>query len=164
MTHTHRSIHFCPHCGTPVQSQLRHGEYRPTCPSCGWIYFPDPKVAAAVLVRKDGQVLLTQRSYEPDQGKWALPAGFMNAFEDPEKAACRECLEETGLEVAVTGLLTVVSGREHPEGADMVLVYEGQVTGGTLKAGDDAADARFFNLEKLPPLAFRATRIVLGKE
>ena len=160
----HRPIQFCPLCGTPTKPQSHHGEYRPTCPACNWVYFPDPKVATAVLVKQNGQVLLTQRSYEPDQGKWALPAGFMNAFEDPEKAASRECLEETGLRVEITNLLTVVSGREHPNGADMVLVYQGQITGGTLKAGDDAAAARFFNLEQLPPLAFRATRIVLGKE
>jgi len=159
-----RPIRFCPYCGTPTILQLHHSEQRPTCPSCNWVYYPDPKVATAVLVTRDGQVLLTQRSYQPDHGKWALPAGFMNAFEDPAEAAARECLEETGLRVEITNLLKVIPGREHPYGADMVLVYEGEITGGTLQAGDDAAAARFFNLTELPPLAFRATRIVLGIE
>ena len=161
---THRPIRFCPYCGTPVQLKLHHGELRPTCPSCNWVYFPDPKVAAAVLVKRNGRVLLTRRSYQPEEGKWALPAGFVNAFEGPAEAAARECREETGLEVAITDLLTVVSGREHPDGADMVLVYRGEVIGGTLQAGDDAAAAEFFDPGNLPPLAFRATRIALDKE
>lgn len=159
-----RIIRFCPYCGTPTQLQAIHGHTRPACPTCRWVYFPDPKVAAAVLVKKDGQVLLTRRAYPPDEGKWALPAGFMDALEDPAEAAVRECREETGLEIAISGLLTLVAGREHPAGADIVLVYEGEVTGGSLKAGDDAAEAGFFSIEQLPPLAFRATRTALGME
>jgi len=135
-----------------------------SCPSCGWIYYADPKVAAAVLVEQNNQVLLTRRVNEPSRGLWSLPAGFVNAYEDPARAAERECLEETGLEVTVNGLLDVVSGREHPRGADIIIIYRAKITGGNLRAGDDADRVGFFDRQQLPPLAFRSTRSILGEK
>jgi 8-oxo-dGTP diphosphatase len=154
-------VRFCPYCGTPVEKKLLFGEKRPVCPSCDWIYFADPKVAAAVVVERDGQVLLTRRVNEPHQGLWTLPAGFVNAHEDPARAAERECLEETGLEVRVIGLLDVIGGREHERGADIVIIYQAEVIGGKLNPGDDADRAEFFSRSTLPPLAFAATRAAL---
>jgi len=159
---TDLTISFCPYCGVPVEQRVLFGEVRPQCPDCGWIYFEDPKVAAGVLIEEDGRVLLIQRNNEPARGLWSFPAGFINAREDPADAARRECLEETGLQVRITGLAALVSGREHPRGADIVLVYHAQITGGALLAGDDADQAVFFGRDELPELAFRATRIALG--
>jgi ADP-ribose pyrophosphatase YjhB (NUDIX family) len=161
MTCSNSTIHFCPSCGTPVTQRLLFGSDRPVCPACGWIHFADPKVAAAVLVMANNKVLLTRRVNEPFKGYWTLPAGFVDACEDPSKAAERECLEETGLVVAVSGLHKLITGREHDAGADIVLVYEAQIIGGELKAGDDADEAGWFSLDNLPPLAFRATNETL---
>jgi 8-oxo-dGTP diphosphatase len=134
------------------------------CPNCEWVHFEDPKVAAAVLVERNGKVLLTRRINEPERGCWSLPAGFVNAYEDPARAAQRECLEETGLQVEITCLLDVLSGREHPRGADIFIVYSARIIGGELAAGDDADVVGFFSREQLPPLAFSTTRKVLGLE
>lgn len=155
-------INFCLTCGSRLELRRVHGKERPVCPSCGWVHFSDPKVAVAVLVEKEGKVLLTRRIYEPDRGKWSLPAGFMDAFETPELAAERECLEETGLQVRVTGLLDVLGGREHPNGADIFILYRAEIVGGKLDAGDDADQVGFFARDQLPPLAFITTRKVLG--
>ncbi len=157
-------VRFCIRCGSALERRALYGQIRPACPACGWIYFADPKVAAGVLVETEQGVLLVQRNNEPGRGMWSFPAGFVDAHEDPARAAERECLEETGLEVRVNGLLRLIAGREHPSGADIVLVYQAEVTGGALQAGDDADQARFWPRESLPPLAFRATRIVLGTE
>lgn len=119
-------------------------------------------MAAGVIVEREGQVLLVRRAGDPARGLWSFPAGFVNAYEDPARAAERECLEETGLIVEVTGLQEIISGREHERGADMILVYRARITGGELRAGDDADLAQFFPRQNLPPLAFRATRIALG--
>ena len=158
----HTEFKFCPRCATPVIHEERFGAIRPVCPNCGWIHFVDPKVAAAVLVIRDGLVLLVRRVNEPFRGLWTLPAGFVNGGEDPAEAAARECLEETGLSVRVTRVYDIVSGREHPRGADFVIVYLAEVLGGEMKADDDADAVDWFERNDLPPLAFLATRKVLG--
>ena len=154
-------IKFCPRCGAEVTHEDKFGMVRPVCPQCGWIYFIDPKVAAAVLVEEGGRVLLVRRVNEPFRGLWTLPAGFVNGNEDPAEAAARECLEETGLSVRVTRVLDVIAGREHERGADFVIVYCAEVIGGELVPADDADAAEWFARDDLPPLAFKATQKVL---
>jgi ADP-ribose pyrophosphatase YjhB (NUDIX family) len=156
-------INFCPRCGTAVTKESRYGKVRPVCPQCGWIHFSDPKVAAAVLVEKDGRILLVRRVMQPFQGLWTLPAGFVDAGEDPAEAATRECLEETGLIVRVTRVLDIVPGREHERGADFIIVYRAEVVDGTLNPADDADAAEWFARDQYPPLAFRATQIILNR-
>ena len=154
-------FNYCPRCGASVKQEERYGKMRPVCPQCGWIHFVDPKVAAAVLLEKDGRVLLVRRVNEPFRGLWTLPAGFVNGGEDPAEAAARECLEETGLNVRVTRVLDIISGREHPRGADFIIVYLAEVIDGELKPDDDADAAEWFGRGDLPQLAFRATQKVL---
>ncbi|MDX9992839.1 MAG: NUDIX hydrolase [Anaerolineales bacterium] len=156
-------IHFCPACASALVSREQFGQARPVCPACGWIYFDDPKVAAAALIVENGKILLVRRVNEPHRGLWTLPAGFINSGEDPAGAAVRECLEETGLNVRTTRLLDIYARREHPRGADFVIFYQAQVESGTLQPADDADAAEWFALEALPPLAFEATRYILDK-
>lgn len=139
------------------------GEKRPTCPTCGWVHYEDPKVAAGVLVLRDEEVLLVRRTLDPYRGAWSIPAGFVNAFEDPAEAARRECREETGLEVELEGLFDMLTGREHARGSDILLIYRARVLSGTLAAADDADQAGWFPLSSLPQLAFDSTYVVLEK-
>ncbi len=159
----HTEFNYCPRCGMPLQEEQRFGQLRPVCPQCGWIHFVDPKVAAAVLIEQDGRVLLVRRVNEPFRGLWTLPAGFINGGEDPAEAAARECFEETGLNVRVTRVLDIISGKEHPRGADFIIVYQASVIGGELKPDDDVDAVEWFGRESLPQLAFRATQIVLSR-
>jgi 8-oxo-dGTP diphosphatase len=154
-------VNFCPRCGTALVTEDRFGRLRPTCPACQWIYFPDPKVAVAALVCDRGKVLLVRRTNEPKRGMWTLPAGFVDAGEDPATAAERECREETGLIVRTTRLLDVIAGQVHARGADILIVYQAEINSGTLQPGDDADRAQFFDPGDLPPLAFASTQTIL---
>jgi 8-oxo-dGTP diphosphatase len=154
-------IKFCPRCGTTLNMQLHSGKLRPSCPNCDWVYFPGPKVAVAVLIKKEDMVLLVKRMYDPQVGHWTLPSGFVDAGEDPVEAAKRECLEETGLLVQDIRLLDVIFGQEHPRGASILILYRAEIQSGELKAGDDAIKAVFFKTRNLPPLAFRSTQRIL---
>jgi len=156
-------IKFCPRCGTKLIYAIRAGRNRPVCPSCDWVFFPDPKVAVVAVIIRDGKVLLTRRVNIPRQGLWTFPGGFVDAGEDPARAAERECLEETGLKVQVSGLIDVLSGQEHPRGAHILIVYQGVILAGTVHPGDDADRADFFNLDELPPLAFRSTQEIIDR-
>lgn len=154
---------YCIRCGTLLSLREMFGKPRPVCPACGWIYFADPKVAVAVLITRNGQVLLGRRVNDPGRGQWTLPAGFIDADEDPREAARRECIEETGLEVEVVGLLDVLFGREHERGAHILIVFQAQIVGGQLNPSDDVDAVDFFELDRLPPLAFTTTQRILRK-
>jgi ADP-ribose pyrophosphatase YjhB (NUDIX family) len=115
-------------------------------------------VGVGVLVLDRGKVLLVKRAMEPERGKCSLPAGFLDHGEDPRHTAAREVLEETGVEVAIDHLVDVYYNPPVLQvGASVFILYEGRVTGGTVKAGDDAAAAGFFGPEELPDLAFHST-------
>ena len=157
----HITFTYCPKCAAKLEPKTILGEEHEVCPACGWTHYEDPKVACLALLVESGRVLLVQRTVLPFSGKWSVPAGFVNAFELPEDAVVREVLEETGLDVRVVRLVTVLSGREHPRGADILLVYLVERVGGELHAGDDAGDAAWFALTALPPLAFDSTRKIL---
>jgi len=156
-------LNYCPCCGNALENREAFGRVRRYCPACDRIIFRDLKVAAGVLVVQGGEVLLVRRRMNPRQGTWTIPAGFVDFDEDPAEAAVRECREETGLDVEITGLLDAVAGREHERGADIVIVYCARLMGGRLRADDDVDRVAFFPLDELPPLAFRATRVVLDR-
>ncbi|NDJ86416.1 MAG: NUDIX domain-containing protein, partial [Chloroflexi bacterium] len=74
-------------------------------------------VAAAILQRADGTVLLLQRSSErpTDPDKWCFVTGYVESGEAPREAAIRELAEEVGiegLEPARSGELVTVSRGE----------------------------------------------------
>lgn len=108
-------------------------------------------------------MLLARRVNDPQRGCWSLPAGFVDAGEDPLEAVKRECTEETGLKVQVLELLDVFYGQEHPRGAHIVIAYLAQPLEGELKAADDVDQVAFFGRENLPPLAFQTTQRILER-
>lgn len=155
---------FCPQCGGPLNWRERFGRLRPVCTVCAYTIYFDPKVAVAALVTQDESILLVRRLNDPGRGKWALPAGFVDADEDPQQALCREVEEETGLRVAVTGLIGLFH-RPDPDGvADLVIAYAAEPVGGALRAGDDAGDAGWFSGRALDalPIALATTERLLA--
>ena len=155
---------FCPRCGAPAGTRTVAGKPRRACAQCGYVHFIDPKVGVGVFVVAEGRLLLVKRRMNPARGKWSLPAGFVDQGEDPRDVARRETLEETGLTVDVNGLIDVYFNPAQPDGpAAIFILYRATVRGGTLQAGDDAAEARFFAPGELPPLAFQSTRAMVAR-
>lgn len=140
---------FCPRCGQPLATKHFFGAERPWCPSCGYIVFRDPKLAVGALIVQDGQMLLVKRGVIPRRGFWAMPSGFVEYDEQPRAALAREIREETGLE-AVIGDVVEALPMADPNKKGVFLLFEGRVTGGELKAGDDVTEARWFPLNNLP--------------
>ncbi|MGI8451105.1 MAG: NUDIX hydrolase [Streptosporangiaceae bacterium] len=106
---------------------------------------PAPRVPCVGAIIKDeaGRLLLIQRGHEPETGRWSLPGGRIEPGETDEQAVVRETLEETGLQVTCGALVGSVE-RPGLLGAVVdIRDYAAAVTGGTLAAGDDAADARW---------------------
>jgi ADP-ribose pyrophosphatase YjhB (NUDIX family) len=162
MAHDHdHAIRFCVACGGPL-SQRTEPRTPQRCETCGRLHFRDPKVGVGVVVHDEaGRLLLVRRGVDPAKGKWALPAGFVDAGEDPRDAAKREALEETGLEVVVGKVIDVYPG-EPGSGVTFFLSFSAELVGGHLQAGDDATEVGFFGSDELPELAFSSTTSAAG--
>ncbi len=124
---------------------------------------PALTVDVAVFVRVAPLlVLLIQRAEPPFAGEWALPGGFVEEGETVASAAARELAEETGIEAGGLRLLGVYSapGRD-PRGWTVSVAYVHELDAElAVKGGDDAAAARWFAVDELPPLAFDHAQIV----
>jgi 8-oxo-dGTP diphosphatase len=111
-----------------------------------------PRVGVGVVILDGDHVLLIQRGGATLPGKWSVPGGLVELGETTREAACREIAEECGLEIElvdVCGVLDrVVRDAEGRVRYHWVLVdYLAVARGGTLCAGDDAADARWVRID-----------------
>ncbi len=116
----------------------------------------------ALVAGAPPSVLLVQRAYEPFQGSWALPGGFVEQRERVLQAAARELAEETGLRLEDLQLLGVYDtpGRD-PRGWTVSVVYIASLDAeAPVRGADDARDARWFSADVLPALAFDHATIV----
>jgi len=154
---------YCPHCGSPLVERAVEQRRRMVCPSCEFVHYRNPVPACGVVLVESGKVLLVQRKFEPHAGLWTLPAGFVEADEDAAGCAAREMKEETNLDIEIVRLFNVYSAFDDPRTPVVLVLYLGKRTGGELRCGDDACDARFYDLGALPAdIAFHAHRSALA--
>jgi|WetSurMetagenome_2_1015567.scaffolds.fasta_scaffold422002_1 8-oxo-dGTP diphosphatase len=123
--------------------------------------YPRPAVTVDAAVFRKAvtgiEILLIKRGKEPYKDMWALPGGFVNMDETLEEAIARELEEETGLiGIDLKQMYTFSTIHRDPRHRTISTVYFGMTGEGNTcaKAGDDAADTNWFNINELPLLAF----------
>ena len=142
---------YCQQCGQPTEERRNDGRLRPICVACGAVTYLDPKLAAAVVIERDGCILLGRRAPgSREAGKWSFPAGFVERGERVEDAAVREAGEEAGLAVNLGPLLGLYSS---PGETVVLAVYTAEGVGDAT-AGDDLSEVAWFRPDALPELAF----------
>lgn len=113
-----------------------------------------PKIGALAVVLHQGQVLLVQRSKQPDAGLWGFPGGHVEWGETVLQAAERELLEETSVTAQATHYLDNLDLlRQGPDGQTvshyLLVGVACDYRAGDPMAGDDALDARWFPIEQI---------------
>jgi len=131
------------------------------CPHCGAdvVRYKNPLPTADIIITRQDSILLINRKNPPEG--WALPGGFIEYGESAEQTAIREAKEETNLEISHLQQFHTYSqpGRD-PRFHTLTVVFFAQANG-ELKAGDDAKEARFFHIDKLPDnIAFDHREII----
>ncbi len=149
---------YCPLCGSGLSGKEKEGRRRLFCPICRWVNYENPLPSAAAFVKnKRNEILLVKRGVEPGVGKWALPSGFIEIDETPEKACLRELEEETGLRGDIVRLIGVYSQKSLLYKNVLIIGYEVKAEG-ILSPGSDSLKADFFSPVKLPAIAFSSHR------
>lgn len=145
---------FCPMCAAPLKKRDCAGIERDVCSSCGFIFYHNPLPSVGIIMIEDGKCLLIKRGKAPGKDTWAPPSGFMELHESLEEAVLRELKEETNLTGEIIGQIGAYHESNEVYGDVLTIVYLVKRSSGELKAGDDAQDAKFFPLEKLPLIKF----------
>lgn len=119
---------------------------------------PIPTVDCFIQLPDDSLVLVLRKN--PPLG-WALPGGFVDVGERLEQAAIREAKEETGLDIELVEQFFTYSDPKRDKRKHTLSTVFLAKASGEPRGGDDAAEARAFPLESLPPLEFDHGQIVL---
>jgi 8-oxo-dGTP diphosphatase len=128
--------------------------------------YPRPSLTVDIAVFKekeeDHEILLIKRKNEPFEGMWALPGGFVDMDETVETAASRELFEETNLSGIHLEQFHVFSELDRdPRGRTVSVVFKGFIKDDQeARANDDAKEVRWFDVNKLPELAFDHRKII----
>lgn len=155
---------FCPLCATSLERRVGHGRMRLVCPKDNWTFFPNPNIAATVVVEYQGGIVLLRRAIPPDKGIWHLPIGHLEFGESPEQAALREASEETGLVIEDPFFLDFEHSPSYGDPAMFYIVfcYRARATGGELRVDHENSDIRVAPPEELPELKWTAQRRALA--
>lgn len=143
-----------------VAAMSQSGEYTYKYPR------PGMTVDACIVAKQQpAKVLLIQRKKSPCKDQWALPGGFVDEDEPLDKAAARELQEETSVnpkDVLLTQVGAFGDPGRDPRGWCVSVAYAALVpsTEMGVKAADDATEAEWYDVTKLPPLAFDHKLIV----
>ena len=116
-----------------------------------------PIVGVGVVILDADKVLLIKRGKPPRAGTWSLPGGAQESGETLKEAAIREIYEETNLKVEIMGLIDIVDSIRRDKKGDTeyhytLIDFAARVTGGALRAGDDAIDSHWFTLQEIKEL------------
>ena len=129
--------------------------------------YPHPAVTVDIViftVRNDAlKVLLIKRAFEPFQGEWALPGGFVNLDESLEEAARRELEEETGVSgVYLEQLYTFGQPDRDPRERVITVAHYALIPSDKLelRAATDAEGVSWYGIDELPELAFDHPKIL----
>jgi len=113
-----------------------------------------PKIGALAVVLHQDQVLLVQRSKQPDAGLWGFPGGHVEWGETVLDAAARELREETGVIAQPDGYIDNLDLLRHDAAGQAVTHYllvgvMCRYVSGTPVAADDAQDARWYPIDQI---------------
>ena len=155
-------IKHCRACGTSVAYVVPADDNREraVCPACATVHYENPVNVVGTVPIWGAQVLLCKRAIEPRYGFWTLPAGFLELGETSAEGALRETVEESGAEVDLGPLFSVLDvarvGQVH-------LFYLATMRSQALAPGSETLEARLFREDEVPwdEIAFRTVRETL---
>ncbi|AOV94716.1 hypothetical protein AQV86_02210 [Nanohaloarchaea archaeon SG9] len=129
---------------------------------------PDYHLVAGNLIEKDGEYALVQEGKEHVRGQWNVPAGSIEKEENPKKAAEREALEETGLEIKPEGLAGVFFDQsDYLDATVIIIVFYTEVKEDYILKPEDEEEilkTGFFSKHEIKDMDLRTPFIIRAIE
>ena len=120
---------------------------------CNEVGFQTPKLDTRAVIFEDDKILLVKEN----DGKWALPGGWVDFDQTIKTNTEKEVKEEAGLDVKAIKILAVHDRNRHNQPPYAYNVCKFfilcEVIGGRFKKNTETVESRFFSLEELPCLA-----------
>ena len=144
---------YCSECAHPVKLSIPPDDNRLrfVCEQCETVHYQNPKlvVGSIPVWHQDGEckILLCRRAIAPRYGFWTLPAGFMENGETTTQAAERETLEESGANIALHELFTLINV---PHVDQVHLFYRASLLDLEYKAGPESLEVALFSESQIP--------------
>lgn len=157
---------YCPNCGA-AYSETSYLKGKIHCQNCDFDFYINPGPCNGLLLENEtGEILLVKRKYAPDKGKWDVPGGFVDQEEDLETSTIREAKEELGVDISDVQYIASYADTYQFQGITiptLIFLMTARISGGQLKAQDDAEEFRFFAKDQIPweDLAFNFLRTAL---
>ena len=146
---------YCPRCATELGPAGNDSGAH--CEGCGKTWYHNSAPSAGCVIVRDGKALITKRARPPEEGRFDIPGGFLDADEDPITCVKREVDEELGMTIEVTydDLVQAVPHKYGDDG-DMTLAigFIARAASGDPVAADDVAEVRWVTVEELDGLDF----------
>lgn len=155
---------FCPKCKGAFKFIKEHNQNpRFVCQKCGFVFYINPAPTVSAIILKNNKILITKRAIEPLKGRWDLPGGFLELNETLEKGLKREIREELGVEIKIGDFIGSFVDRYAGMEWIINLYYFAKISKGKLKPDDDVAEIKWFEINKIPKLAFKHQAEVIRK-
>ena len=142
---------YCPACGG--ESLRFDGVKRFHCESCDFVFYFNPAAAVAGIITEGDRVLAGVRAFDPKQGYYDFPGGFVDPGESAEQALLRELAEELGQSPHSISYLCSSHNVYHYRGLDYTICdvfYRCEYADlSVLKAADDVAELRWLPIAEL---------------
>ncbi|MGD2270640.1 MAG: NUDIX hydrolase [Desulfobacterales bacterium] len=157
-------MNYCSQCGAAVESCIPPGDDRPRffCPACGTIHYQNPKLVVGCIPEWGRKILLCRRSIEPREGKWTLPAGYLENGETVSDGAIREVLEEACAPIEIVQPYALYN---IPSINQVYLMFRARLLDQSYRPGSESLEVRLFLEDEIPwdQMAFRVIEKTLQK-
>ena len=157
-------MNFCSQCGADIERSIPPGDDRPRycCQACGTIHYENPKLVVGCIPESGTKIMLCRRAIEPRQGKWTLPAGYLENGETASDGARREALEEACARIEIIQPYALYN---IPSISQVYLMFRARLLDQNFKAGQESLEVRLFAEDEIPwdRLAFRVIEKTLER-
>ena len=140
---------YCSRCGLELIHRIPENDDRPRfiCTNCHITHYENPKMVVGTIPTWEDKILFCRRAIEPQNGKWTLPAGFLENGETVEEGARRETYEEAGanlgeLKPYAVYNLTFIS--------QVYLMFRAHLLEPEFNAGYESLEVRLFEKHEVP--------------